>query len=300
MTSANAQNLKNSVGKNQELYDQLAWKDSVLFDAFFKTCDPKKIETILTKDFVFYHDAGYKSETTAQNYADFMKNIKASCEKKLNGTGPSMRREIVKGTLQVFSVHNAEAIQTGVQRFYASHKGQKEIAVEESKFSRTWQKVNGSWKLVRELDFMVNNRPAQAHSEERYQPKKYVPESPDLYRIIAGLDSTFFNTYNTCDMEKMGSLFADELEFYHDRGGLSTSKKETIERTKENICGKVNRILTPGSIEVYPIQGFGAVEMGYHSFRNIAEKSESEPSKFIIIWRLKDGNWQITRVISLH
>ncbi len=85
----------------------------------------------------------------------------------------------------------------------------------------------------------------------------------------------------------MDSLTAEGIEFYHDRGGLTTSKKELIASIQKNICGKVTRILTKGSIEAYEIPGYGAIEFGYHSFKNIAEPGESHPSKFVIIWRLK-------------
>lgn len=136
--------------------------------------------------------------------------------------------------------------------------------------------------------------------EPRYQPKPYVPESPELYQTIVALDSTYFDTYNTCNLEKMGSMMNEDFEFYHDRGGLSTSKAENLASIKNNICGKVTRVLTKGSIEVYPIQGYGAVEIGYHSFKNLKEKSQSEPSKFIIIWQNQEGTWRINRVISLH
>ncbi|WP_432712543.1 nuclear transport factor 2 family protein [Pedobacter sp.] len=139
-----------------------------------------------------------------------------------------------------------------------------------------------------------------AHLEPRYQPKPYVPESPELYQTIVALDSIYFQTYNTCDLEKMASMTDEDLEFYHDRGGLSTSKAEYLASIKQNICGKVHRVLTKGSIEVYPIQGYGAVEIGYHSFKNLVEKGQSEPSKFIVIWKLKDGNWKMSRVVSLH
>ena len=135
---------------------------------------------------------------------------------------------------------------------------------------------------------------------ERYIPEVYVPSSLELYNTIINLDSTYFDTYNTCKLAKMDSLTSDDLEFYHDRTGLSTSKKDFMKSIQNNICGKVTRTLTKGSIEVYSIAGYGAVEIGYHSFRSINEKGESHPSKFIILWRLKDERWQLTRVISLH
>ena len=134
----------------------------------------------------------------------------------------------------------------------------------------------------------------------RYQPKAYVPASKELYSTIVKMDSVYFDTYNTSKLELMDSLTAEDIEFYHDGGGLSTSKAELLASIKNNIFGKVTRLLTPNSIEVYEIPNYGAVEFGYHSFRNIAEPGQSEPSKFVMIWRLRDHKWQISRVISLH
>lgn len=126
-------------------------------------------------------------------------------------------------------------------------------------------------------------------------------QTDDLYKTIVKLDSTFFKAYNTCDIATQEAFYSDSIEFYHDKGGLSTSKKELIEGTKKFICGKVTRELVKGSIEVSPIPGFGAVELGSHIFHNNQEKdAASNPSKFVIIWRNKNNKWAITRVISLH
>src|SRR5688500_17637971 len=76
----------------------------------------------------------------------------------INLQGPGMRREIVQGTLQVHAVNNGEAVQTGVQRIYIVNKGQPDQLVEESKFSRDWRNQNGEWKIVRELDYLVNTK----------------------------------------------------------------------------------------------------------------------------------------------
>jgi len=137
-------------------------------------------------------------------------------------------------------------------------------------------------------------------AEDRFVPERYVPANKELYQTIVHLDSMYFDTYNHCNLARMDSLTADDIEFYHDRGGLSTSKKDLIAAIGKNICGKVTRILAKGSIEAYEIPGYGAVEFGYHSFSNIEEPGVSKPSKFVAIWRNKDGRWQITRVISLH
>ncbi len=78
--------------------------------------------------------------------------------------------------------------------------------------------------------------------------------------------SVFFNAYNTCNMELQADFYADDIEFYHDQGGLMTSKQELLDAIRTNICGKVTRELVKGSIEVYPIGTYGAVEMGFHNF----------------------------------
>jgi hypothetical protein len=54
-------------------------------------------------------------------------------------------------------------------------------------------------------------------------------------------------------------------------------------------------------MEVYSINGYGAVEIGYHTFYNNQEPDAlSHPSKFIIMWKKENNTWQITKVISLH
>ena len=134
--------------------------------------------------------------------------------------------------------------------------------------------------------------------------KNYKPDDPELYKTIVGLDSIFFNYYNTCDLnlEKYGDFYSDNIEFYHDQGGIMTSKKDIIEGTKKNICGKVTRELVKGSIEVYPIKNFGAIEIGLHKFDNNTEpaNAKSHVGRFMVIWKNDNNQWKITRVVSLH
>jgi len=138
----------------------------------------------------------------------------------------------------------------------------------------------------------------------RGQPLAFQPDNQKLYDTIVYLDSVFFDAYNTCgvNLEKYGSFYADSIEFYHDKGGLATSKQDIIDATKRNICGKVTRELVKGSIEVYPINNYGAVEIGVHKFHNNTEKKNapSKAGRFVVVWQNKNNEWKITRVISLH
>src|ERR1700753_343222 len=81
---------------------------------------------------------------------------------------------------------------------------------------------------------------ASAQSQDSY---KYAPKSQELFNTIAHMDSVYFNAYNSCDMATQAAIYSDSIEFYHDAGGLQTSKKALLQALKDNICGKVSRVL---------------------------------------------------------
>jgi len=124
------------------------------------------------------------------------------------------------------------------------------------------------------------------------------PAPDPLFQTIQSLDAKLFDAYNHCDLEKFGSLLADDLEFYHDKSGLSSGRQALVEGVKNNICGKVTRELVPGTLEVYPIANYGAVEIGVHRFHHPKDTGDVGEAKFIHLWQNKDGVWKITRVIS--
>lgn len=126
--------------------------------------------------------------------------------------------------------------------------------------------------------------------------------SKDLYDTIVYLDSLFFDAFNTRNPDKLKILLSDNLEFYHDLGGVTNYSqnidafKNTFERER-----RVRRELVKGTLEVYPIKDYGTVETGTHRFyateKGQQEKLSSE-AKFVQIWQKKDGVWKITRIIS--
>ncbi len=130
------------------------------------------------------------------------------------------------------------------------------------------------------------------------------PSSPEeLFQKIASLDNALFATFNECNLDKFRTFFSEDIEFYHDRSGLATSVESLVDSLKNNICGKVRRELVSGSLEVYPIPGYGAMEAGAHRFfqrepGSTAERGGNVAAKFLHIWQYKDGAWKITRVVS--
>ena len=126
-------------------------------------------------------------------------------------------------------------------------------------------------------------------------------QSPDntLFKTIQSLDTKLFDAYNRCDLDTLGALVADDLEFYHDKTGLAVGKAPFLEAIKQNICGQVRRTLVAGSLEVYPLKGYGAVEIGIHRFSRPEHPDDFVgEAKFITLWQNKDGKWILTRAIS--
>jgi hypothetical protein len=123
--------------------------------------------------------------------------------------------------------------------------------------------------------------------------------APDaLFQTVSALDTKLFDAYNHCDLDTLGAMVSDDLEFYHDKTGLSVGKPIFIEAIKNNICGKVHRELVRGTLEVYPLNGYGAVEIGVHRFTHPGLDDELGQAKFITLWQNKNGVWKVTRVIS--
>ena len=100
------------------------------------------------------------------------------------------------------------------------------------------------------------------------------------------------------------NLMSDDLEFYHDKSGITNSISEFINVMETGICNpsntfKARRELIKGSLEVYPLYNngvlYGAVQTGEHRFfeknMNQPEKPEKAGStaKFIHLWILGDN-----------
>jgi len=125
-----------------------------------------------------------------------------------------------------------------------------------------------------------------------------VEEDGGLSKAIMALDEKVFAAYNRCDLASFGSYFSPTVEFYHDTGGATFDRATVIANTRKYICGKVHREPILGTLKVYPINGFGAIEEGEHRFCQIATGRCEGVAKFLIIWKGSGDTWQITRVLS--
>lgn len=149
------------------------------------------------------------------------------------------------------------------------------------------------------LVFLLSQGSANAQASDKS------PSTKELYDRIAAMDAAMFAAYNRCEIDKVGTFFAEDLEFYHEKGGLTLTRDAVLALMKKNLCGadsnRVRRVLVEGSMEVRPINNYGAVQTGEHRFY-LTQKGQTEKldgiGKFVMLWREKDGEWKISRVIS--
>jgi len=127
-----------------------------------------------------------------------------------------------------------------------------------------------------------------------------IKNQEELDKAVTALDAALFDAYNRCDLEKFNSFFVEDVEFYHDQGGVTLGRQNLTDSIKKNICGKVTRELVPGTLQVHYMKGYGAVEMGVHRFHHPGHEDTERvgEGKFIHLWQYKDGAWKITRAIS--
>jgi hypothetical protein len=132
------------------------------------------------------------------------------------------------------------------------------------------------------------------------QPQKDKDANQVLYKEIAQLDSVVFTAFNNRDTSLFKKMFADDLEFFHDIGGL-TGYEQTINFLRSNTTSRsdLRRDLVKGSLEVYPIPGYGAIEIGSHTFCHTENgKPDCGTFKFVQVWKKVHNEWKIARVVS--
>lgn len=121
--------------------------------------------------------------------------------------------------------------------------------------------------------------------------------SGPLFEELARMDRELFEAaFVTCDASKFRALFTDDAEFYHDRTGASVGEAARTLKSCPRDNG-VTRTLVPGSLEVYPMQGYGAIQIGRHVFARKGEPG-SEIAKFVHLWKRENGVWRLARVLS--
>lgn len=122
-------------------------------------------------------------------------------------------------------------------------------------------------------------------------------------------DSLFWQSYNRCDTGGYDQFFSNDVEFYHDKGGITLGADNMALSLKKNLCSnsdfRIRREEVKGTVKVFTLQNngiiYGTILSGEHFFY-ISEKAKAERldgrAKFTHLWLLKDGAWKMTRILS--
>ncbi len=126
----------------------------------------------------------------------------------------------------------------------------------------------------------------------------------ELYTTIIAIDKAVFDAYNNCDIELFKTFFSDDTEFYHDKGGVTLTNTKLAESVRNNLCSKqgfrLRREAIPNTLQVYPMDNYGALLTGEHLFYESINGKEklTGKAKFTHLFRLINGVWKITRMLS--
>jgi hypothetical protein len=121
----------------------------------------------------------------------------------------------------------------------------------------------------------------------------------------------FDAVFTHCDPAKVGTLVTDDVRFIHDKTGQFASSKSQLVNVLSEQCAneakgtdfRSRRELVPGSLRVYAIDQYGAVELGEHRFFTlIPGKPEqlTETGDFIILWKRVGNQWLMSEAISYN
>jgi hypothetical protein len=110
-------------------------------------------------------------------------------------------------------------------------------------------------------------------------------------------------------MDAMRSFFTDDIEFYHDKGGVINGLDNFLTVSKRNLCSNDNfrlrREAVAGSVKAFPMKEgdklYGAILSGQHVF-HIIEKGK-EPrldglARFTHLWLTTETGWKMSRILS--
>jgi len=130
----------------------------------------------------------------------------------------------------------------------------------------------------------------------------------EITNTVLKLDSTFWTAYNTCNITVMANFFTTDVEFYHDKGGITKGIDALMNVSKKNLCNnpdfRLRREALKQTLHVFPLYSagniYGAILSGEHIFY-IVEKGKEHPdghANFTHLWLLKDGLWKMSRILS--
>jgi len=92
-------------------------------------------------------------------------------------------------------------------------------------------------------------------AQEKVLALEEIKTEAQLGAAVSELDRQLFEAYNHCDLKKFDSLLADDVEFYHDQGGVTLGHAALTESVRNNICTGDTQRVRDGDSQNLPHEG---------------------------------------------
>ncbi len=142
----------------------------------------------------------------------------------------------------------------------------------------------------------------------QYHLRPGAAQTPQMTAAIKQADADLFSAvFDRCDSDAVAAMLTGDFRFVHDKDGESSrakflaNLKGHCDRVKTAEDFPARRELVDGSLEVWPINNYGALEIGVHRFyARLPGKPETltETGNFMILWKQVDGKWLMAESIS--
>jgi len=142
----------------------------------------------------------------------------------------------------------------------------------------------------------------------QYHLRPGAAQTPEMTAAIRQADAALFAAvFDRCDTDAVAAMLTGDFRFVHDKDGESSrakflaNLKGHCDRVKTAEDFPARRELVDGSLEVWPINNYGALEVGVHRFyARLPGKPETltETGNFMILWKQEGGKWLMAESIS--
>lgn len=141
-------------------------------------------------------------------------------------------------------------------------------------------------------------------------PSTASADSATMQAEVQAADAAYWNAYNSCDYVALDALTAEDVEFYHDLGGITHGRAALTGSVRDNICADkdaaVRRDAAPAEVQAFLLQRrgevYGALVTGQHHFFRVMRANgaavPTDNARFSALWMRQDKGWKLSRVVS--
>jgi hypothetical protein len=127
---------------------------------------------------------------------------------------------------------------------------------------------------------------------------------------VQAADSAYWKAFNHCDYAALDAVTAEDVEFYHDLGGITRGRADLTASVRNNICAapdfSIRRDAAPEETAIFLLtrggDAYGALLTGTHHFFQVAKANgaatPTDNARFSALWVRQGSAWKLSRVVS--